>query len=128
MKVMASIVWSQIYRVIYQKTVLYWLYCTHGDHFHRINFIWNIPAPLLPRASSYTCWSDRVSSVLKLVLLCSCYALEPEIVFVDIQKYRQFPFGHYHEKMFLRWTLSLLGEEQNPYSFWVFSLWNVVKR
>ena len=25
-------VWSQIYRVIYQKTVLYWLYCTHRDH------------------------------------------------------------------------------------------------
>ena len=25
-------VWSQIYGVLYQKTVLYWLYCTHGDH------------------------------------------------------------------------------------------------
>ena len=36
----------------------------------------------------------RVSSVLKLVLLCSPDASEPEIVFVDIQKHRQFPFGH----------------------------------
>ena len=35
----------------------------------------------------------RVSSVLKLVLLSSD-ASEPEIVFVDIQKHRQFPFGH----------------------------------
>ena len=36
----------------------------------------------------------RVCSVLKLVLLCSRDASEPEIVFVDIQKHREFPFGH----------------------------------
>ena len=35
---------------------------------------------------------------VKLVLLCSCEASEPEIVFVDIQKHREFPFGHLHEK------------------------------
>ena len=40
-------------------------------------FFENIPAPLL-----------------NTVLLCSREASEPEIVFADIQKHREFLFGH----------------------------------
>ena len=69
------------------------------QNFHRINFIWKHSSS----SSSYTRWSDRFSATsclfsVKLVLLCSCEASEPEIVFVDIQKHREFPFGHLHEK------------------------------
>ena len=45
--------------------------------------------------------SFRVYSVLKLVLLCSRDASAPEIVFVDIKKHCEFPFGRKHEKNIL---------------------------
>ena len=139
-------VWSQIYRVLYQNTVLY---CTHGDHvwpsghdiqhnFTILSFCQRLNTEeaksrfyIPPKISTFpsnqlylktfqllffihslkrSIRQPRVCSVFKLVLLRSRDASEPEIVFVDIQKHWEFPFGQWHEKIFVR----LLVEEQNP--------------
>ena len=60
----------------------------------------NIPAPLLHTLAEAIDSATRVSSVVKLVFLCSRDASEPEIVFVDIQKHRQLPFGHINTKKY----------------------------
>ena len=54
----------------------------------------NIPAPLLHTFAEAIDSTTSCLSVVKLVFLRSRDASEPEIVFVDIQKHRQFTFGH----------------------------------
>ena len=60
--------------------------------------------------------------------VCSCEASEPEIVFVDIQKHREFPFGHLHEKDVLDMDAQLTCRRAQSTASGCFlceSLWNV---
>ena len=61
----------------------------------------NIPAPLPHTLAEAIGLATSCLFSVKLVLLFSREASEPEIVFVDIQKHREFPFGHVHEKNIL---------------------------